>query len=65
MNTYTSHYVLHDEGRDDVVLNSYDEYLAYYNSHFRNRGIYTKWLYHERAHGKIVFNHLQIVRASQ
>lgn len=61
MNNYESKYVLHEDGKEDVIIDGYPAYLSYYCKHIQPAGKATKWLYHKREK-KVVYNHLQIVR---
>ena len=60
MNNYESVYVLHEDGKADVRISGYPDYLAYYFKHIQSVGKATKWLYYERQK-KVVINHLQII----
>lgn len=59
---YESWYVLHEDGKDDVILKGYTDYLTYYLEHIKTAGNVTKWMYHEHKR-KVVINHMQIIRA--
>lgn len=58
---YESVYVLHEDGKDDIAIYGYSEYIAYYLKYIRTYGKVTKWMYHERKN-KVVINHLQVIR---
>lgn len=62
MNGYESWYILHEDGKEDVVIKCYSDYLAYYLKYIKSAGKVTKWMYHEPKRN-VVKNHLQIIRS--